>query len=52
MHTGDMMARKGLPFIDSANTNGSATEFGATLLKAVDASEMSTRSSPDMRTIR
>ena len=35
-HTGDMMARKGLPFIDSANTNGSATEFGATLLKAVD----------------
>ena len=36
MHTGDMMARKGLPFIDSANTNGSATEFGATLLKAVD----------------
>ena len=35
MHTGDMMARKGLPFIDSANSNGSATEFGMTLEKAV-----------------
>ena len=31
MHTGDMMARKGLPFIDAANTNGSATAPGATL---------------------
>ena len=37
MHTGDMMARKGLPFIDADNTNGSATEFGATLQNAVDA---------------
>ena len=35
MHTGDMMARKGLPFIDSANSNGSATEFGMTLEKAI-----------------
>ena len=34
VHTGDMMARKGLPFIDAANSNGSATEFGATLKKA------------------
>ena len=30
-----MFARKGLPFIDAANSNGSATEFGATLRKAV-----------------
>ena len=36
VHTGDMMARKGLPFIDAANSNGSATEFGATLRKAAD----------------
>ena len=36
VHTGDMMARKGLPFIDAANSNGSATEFGATLQGAVD----------------
>lgn len=36
MHTGDMMARKGLPYIDSANTNGSATEFGMTLEKAIE----------------
>jgi len=35
VQTGDMFARKGLPYIDSANTNGSATEFGATLRKAV-----------------
>ncbi len=39
MHTGDMMARKGLPFIDADNTNGSATEFGQTLQNAVDAIE-------------
>ena len=39
MHTGDMMARKGLPFIDADNTNGSATEFGQTLKNAVDAIE-------------
>ena len=36
VHTGDMMARKGLPFIDAANSNGSATEFGATLQEAAD----------------
>ncbi len=35
MHTGDMFQRKGLPFIDVANGNGSATEFGATLKNAV-----------------
>ena len=35
MHTGDLMARKGLPFVDADNTNGSATEFGATLEKAI-----------------
>ena len=36
MHTGDMFARKGLPFIDAVNGNGSATEFGSTLQKAVE----------------
>ncbi len=36
MHTGDMFAGKGLPFIDADNTNGSATEFGATLQRAID----------------
>ena len=35
MHTGDMFQRKGLPFIDVVNGNGSATEFGETLKKAV-----------------
>ena len=35
MHTGDMFQRKGLPFIDVANGNGSAVEFGSTLSKAV-----------------
>ena len=35
MHTGDLFARKGLPFVDVNNTNGSAIEFGATLTKAV-----------------
>ena len=35
LHTGDMFQRKGLPFIDVANGNGSATEFGSTLRKAV-----------------
>jgi cyclase len=35
MHTGDMFAAKRLPFIDAANGNGSAVEFGATLSKAV-----------------
>ena len=34
MHTGDMMARKGLPYLDVASSNGSATEFGKTLTKA------------------
>ena len=35
LHTGDMFQRKGLPFIDVANGNGSASEFGMTLRKAV-----------------
>jgi len=36
MHTGDMFQRLGgLPFIDVPNSNGSATEFGETLKKAV-----------------
>lgn len=35
VHTGDMFARKGLPFLDVANGNGSALEFGDTLRKAV-----------------
>ena len=30
-----MFTRKGLPFIDAVNGNGSATEFGSTLEKAV-----------------
>ena len=30
-----MFARKGLPFLDVANGNGSALEFGETLKKAV-----------------
>ncbi len=34
MHTGDMFARKGLPYLDVPNSNGSATEFGKTLEKA------------------
>ena len=36
MHTGDMFAAKGLPYLDVDNTNGSAIEFGATLQKAVE----------------
>lgn len=35
VHTGDMFARKGLPFLDVDNGNGSALEFGETLKKAV-----------------
>ena len=35
LHTGDMFARKGLPFLDVANGNGSALEFGETLKRAV-----------------
>ncbi|MBM62244.1 MAG: hypothetical protein CL484_04775 [Acidobacteria bacterium] len=35
MHTGDMFARRGLPYLDVDNTNGSAIEFGLTLEKAV-----------------
>ncbi|MQG67215.1 MAG: MBL fold metallo-hydrolase [SAR202 cluster bacterium] len=35
LHTGDMFARKGLPFLDVPNGNGSALEFGETLRKAV-----------------
>ncbi len=36
VHTGDMFQRLGLPFIDVANGNGSAVEFGSTLMRAVD----------------
>ena len=36
VQTGDMFARKGLPFLDIGNSNGSAIEFGSTLQKAVD----------------
>ena len=36
MHTGDLFAGKGLPFVDVANSNGSRVEFGATLKKAVN----------------
>lgn len=35
VQTGDMFARKGLPFLDVSNGNGSALEFGETLKKAV-----------------
>ncbi|MDA1092354.1 MAG: MBL fold metallo-hydrolase [Acidobacteria bacterium] len=35
MHTGDMFARPGLPFLDVPNSNGSAVEFGETLKKAI-----------------
>ena len=35
LHTGDMFQRKGIPFIDVQNGNGSATEFGETLKKAI-----------------
>ena len=35
IHTGDMFQRKGLPFIDVANGNGSAVEFGSTLEEAI-----------------
>jgi glyoxylase-like metal-dependent hydrolase (beta-lactamase superfamily II) len=37
MHTGDMFPRQQMPFIDFANSGGSATEFGPTLQKAVAA---------------
>jgi len=36
VHTGDMFQRMGLPFIDVVNGNGSAVEFGSTLMRAVD----------------
>ncbi len=36
MHTGDMFAGKGLPFVDVANSGGNRIEFGATLRKAVN----------------
>ena len=36
MHTGDMFAGKGLPFVDVANSGGHRIEFGATLQKAVN----------------
>ena len=35
LHTGDMFQRMGIPFIDVANGNGSAIQFGETLKKAV-----------------
>jgi cyclase len=35
MHAGDMFPLKGMPFIDVANSGGSAVEFGPTLQKAV-----------------
>ena len=35
MHTGDMFPRQQMPFIDVANSGGSAIEFAATLQKAV-----------------
>ena len=35
VQTGDMFARKGLPFLDVPDGNGSALEFGETLKKAV-----------------
>jgi glyoxylase-like metal-dependent hydrolase (beta-lactamase superfamily II) len=35
MHAGDMFARRGLPFLDVPNSNGSAVEFGETLKRAI-----------------
>ncbi|MEE2966067.1 MAG: MBL fold metallo-hydrolase [Acidobacteriota bacterium] len=35
MHSGDMFARRGLPFLDVPNSNGSAIEFGETLKRAI-----------------
>ena len=35
MHAGDMFPRQQMPFIDVANSGGSAVEFGPTLLKVV-----------------
>jgi glyoxylase-like metal-dependent hydrolase (beta-lactamase superfamily II) len=35
MHAGDMFPRQQMPFIDVANSGGSAVEFGSTLQKAV-----------------
>ena len=35
MHAGDMFPRQQMPFIDVANSGGSAVEFGPTLQKAV-----------------
>ena len=40
VHTGDLFARKRLPFVDADNANGSATEFGA------DAAEGRSTASP------
>ena len=37
MHAGDMFARQQMPFVDVANSGGSAVEFGPTLQKAVAA---------------
>ncbi len=35
MHAGDMFPRQQMPFVDVANSGGSAVEFGSTLRKAV-----------------
>jgi hypothetical protein len=35
MHAGDMFPRQQMPFIDVANSGGSAVEFGSTLHQAV-----------------
>jgi glyoxylase-like metal-dependent hydrolase (beta-lactamase superfamily II) len=35
MHTGDMFPRQQMPFVDVANSGGSASDFGPTLQKAV-----------------
>ena len=37
MHAGDMFPRQQMPFVDFANSGGSAVEFGPTLQKAVAA---------------
>jgi hypothetical protein len=37
MHAGDMFPRQQMPFIDVANSGGSAVEFGPTLQKVVTA---------------
>ena len=36
MHTGDMFQTRNMPFIDTASSNGNATEFAQTLNKATN----------------